>query len=518
MSGTQSQAQSAEVDPRLQVSMGEETANGRWNNPYAVQFTFSIAGRQYFYGHNPQSKYWFIQELLPGGKMGQETANGHWNNPYAVQFAFSVGERQFFYGQNLDTHYWFIQELLPGGKMGQETANGRWNNPYAVQFAFSVGGRQFFYGQNLQSNYWFIQELLAGGKMGQETANGHWNNPYAVQFPISVGGRQFFYGHNTQSKYWFVQELLPGGKMGQETANGHWNNPYAVQFAYPAEQYGRQYFYGQNLGTNYWFVQELLPGGVMGEEVMNGRWNNPYAAQFAYEQGGISYFYGQNLSSNYWFIQELLSDTEYTVRRLPLLDYSGSASAGQSAASGAGFDVTLPDSYQPSYAVGWVPYLLDWKRYVQNGGPIFKYHDPAEIDGVGVLLPMRNGKLYGDQLKRQFTEELPLYDKSEGHYSWVLTPGGKILYKWNSKLELDSRQYTRHSDLNQGRPVTCAGEFYLTRRSSNIFLTELFIEINDSSGHYKPSGEVCFRYVLDEFAALGIAVNNIEGVYTRHPV
>lgn len=503
-------------DSRLQVSMGNETANGRWDNPYAIQFTFSIAGRQFFYGQNLKTHYWFIQELLPGGKMGQETANGRWDNSYAVQFAFSVGGRQYFYGQNLETNYWFIQELLAGGKMGQETANGRWNTPYASQFAFSVGGRQFFYGQNLKTNYWFIQELLAGGKMGQETANGTLDGPFAVQFPFSVGGSQYFYGQNINNRSWFIKELLAGGKVGKTTASGRWDNAYAVQFAYPAQQYGRQYFYGQNLDTNYWFVQELLPGGAMGEEIMNGRWGNPYATQFAYEQGGISYFYGQNQSSNYWFIQELLSDTEYTVRRLPLLDYSNSASAAQEGAPGVCLDAGSSTSYQPSYAVGWSPYLADWIRYVKNGGPIFKYHDPAEIDGVGILLPMRNGKLYGDQLKRQITEELPLYEKSEGHYSWVLTPGGKILYKWNSQLELDSRQYTRHSDLNQGRPVTCAGEFYLTRRSSNIFLTELYIEINDSSGHYKPSAAVCFRYVLEEFEALGIDLNNIEGVYTRN--
>lgn len=54
----------------MAASMGVETANGSWSNAYLVQLPFSIGGRQFFYGQNQATRYWFIQELLPGGKMG----------------------------------------------------------------------------------------------------------------------------------------------------------------------------------------------------------------------------------------------------------------------------------------------------------------------------------------------------------------------------------------------------------------------------------------------------------------
>jgi hypothetical protein len=287
------------------IPMGTETADGHWNNPYAVQFPFSISGRQFFYGQNLDTNYWFIQELLTDGKMGSETADGHWNNPYAVQFPFSIGGRQFFYGQSLDTNYWFIQELLADGKMGSETADGHWNNPYAVQFPFSIGGRQFFYGQNLDTNYWFIQELLADGKMGSETASGSWSYAYAVQFPFSIGGRQFFYGQNLDDKNWFIQELLSGGKMGDETDHGYWDNAYQVQFPYSIGD--NLYFYGQNQDTNYWFIQRLQEGGKAGDELQGGFWQEPYGVQFPFAIGGSQYFYGQNITGQYnLFIQQLI--------------------------------------------------------------------------------------------------------------------------------------------------------------------------------------------------------------------
>ncbi|CAH2904550.1 MAG: hypothetical protein PCALPYG08_7418, partial [uncultured Paraburkholderia sp.] len=249
-------------------------------------------------------------------------------------------------------------------------------------------------------------------QIGEETANGRWNNAYGVQFSFSIDGRVFFYGQNLSTNYWFIQELLPGGKMGNETANGRWNNAYGVQFPYPKPVYGCVFFYGQNTDTKYWFVQQLLPGGKMGEEVTNGRWNNSYQVQFPFQVSGLSYFYGQNQSTNYWFIQELVSATQYTIE----------TNRAPAALSVVAASSTV--DFRPSYAVGWVPYLADWKNYVLSGGPIFRYHDPSEIDGVGILLPLVKGKLYGDQLKRRVTEEVLLYGKEMGHYSWALVPGG----------------------------------------------------------------------------------------------
>jgi len=92
--------------------------------------------------------------------MGSETANGTWNNAYAVQFPFTIGDRTFLYGQNQATAYWFIQELLPYGKMGSETDNGHWSKAYHIQFPFSIGGEVFYYGLNVKTSSWFIQPFI----------------------------------------------------------------------------------------------------------------------------------------------------------------------------------------------------------------------------------------------------------------------------------------------------------------------------------------------------------------------
>jgi hypothetical protein len=164
------------------------------------------------------------------------------------------------------------------------------------------------------------------------------------------------------------------------------------------------------------------------------------------------------------------------------------------------------------YPVGWIPYLADWKRAILNNGPFFYYNDPSEIEGVGVLLGIFNGMMFGSNLQKETCEYLPFYNKDEGHYSWVLAPGGNIVYNWNDKLSLDSKNYTRHSELNAGKPVVCAGEMYL----SQGVLRELYVELNDSSGHYKPDGGACFKYVLDQFSKIGIPSQNVQ-LYARNP-
>ena len=287
------------------VPMGEETAHGFWNNPYAAQFPFSVGGRQFFYGQNEKNNYWFIQELLPGGKMGSETDNGTWKFFYKSQFAFTINNRVFFYGQNMREKNWFIQKLLPDGKMGSETDHGTWKFAYEAQFPFTIGSRVFFYGQNMNEKNWFIQELLPDGKMGSETDHGTWKFAYKVQFSYTIGSRVFFYGQNMREKNWFIQELLPDGKMGSETDHGTWNNAYEAQFPYNIN--GNQYFYGQNLNSNYWFIQRLQSNGTMGDELQGGFWKYPYAVQFPFKLGGNQYFYGQKIPSGYnWFIQRLI--------------------------------------------------------------------------------------------------------------------------------------------------------------------------------------------------------------------
>ena len=449
--------------------------------------------------------------------MGSETDTGYWNNPYKVQFPFVINGKQYFYGQNTYSYYWFIQELLPGGKMGCETDNGHWNNPYEVQFPFKVNGQQYFYGHNTSSNYWFIQELPPEGKMGGETDNGHWNNAYKVQFPFVINSQQYFYGQNLSSNYWFIQKLLLGGRMGEETDNGYWNNPYGAQFIFPKSIYGHLYFYGQNLSTNYWFVQELVLNTcgncTMGDEVANGRWQYPYKVQLPFTLGDVAYWYGSNTSGNNWFIQELVSLEQYTIRKFPIMSVPDSSVATN---DGTCNNEQTSPKYPSMYAVGWVPYLADWKNYIKNYGLFsgFRYHDPSELQGVGVLVGLINDELYGDQLKSKQCEKLIPYRPEEGHYSWALVPGGKILYVWNCQLQLDERNYIRHSELNKGSPVVCAGEF--TFSTFPTTLDGVYIELNDSSGHYKPDGKMCFSFVIDAFKDLGIDTSKVI-VKVRNP-
>lgn len=91
--------------------------------------------------------------------MGPETDNGHWLSLYQVQFPYSIAGQQYFYGQDMEARKWFIELLLPGGKMGKELQNGTWAGAYQVQFPFALGGQQYFHGQSLTKLNWFIQTL-----------------------------------------------------------------------------------------------------------------------------------------------------------------------------------------------------------------------------------------------------------------------------------------------------------------------------------------------------------------------
>ena len=253
------------------VTMDGVTDGGTWSAFYAIQFPFTIEGRVYFYGQHMEftkghGYRWFIQELLPYGKMGpKETASGYWNNLYEVQYPISVGDKQYFFGQhqtnNNKPKYWFIQELLPGGKMGEQTDSGYWRNFYKSQFSFTVENRAFIYGQSLEAAkdgfHWFIQEVLPGGKMSpKETSHGVWSNPFEVQFPYNINGKQYFYGQNLKRNYWFIQSINDNGTMGKELRHGFWTLPYSIQLPFQIEK--AQFFYGSNLGYRlYWFIQRL---------------------------------------------------------------------------------------------------------------------------------------------------------------------------------------------------------------------------------------------------------------------
>ncbi|KLO87721.1 Uncharacterized protein LW93_10057 [Fusarium fujikuroi] len=231
--------------------MGSQTDSGHWNNAYHVMYAFSVGNKNYLFAHNIATLYWFVQELLPGGKMGSETDQGHWATRYAAQFPFNVGDTQYIYGQDVGnpwarhhkipsqgelaaglalnvmmaplmfplilgagpptvhepTRRWFIQKVLPGGKMGDEIDSGKWIGIYTTQFPFAINGKQYFYGQDLGVGKWIIQGLDANGKIGNELQNGKWNDAREVQVPFVVGGKQYFYGRDLSSRAWYIQQI-----------------------------------------------------------------------------------------------------------------------------------------------------------------------------------------------------------------------------------------------------------------------------------------------------------------------
>lgn len=238
--------------------------------------------------------------------MGAQTDSGHWDNAYHVLYSFSVGNQHYFFGHNLDTKYWFIQELLPGGEMGSETDQGHWATRYAVQFPFNIGGTQYIYGQDVGNPYeggrsspgGIFSGIEALGKsIGGVLEKVSWD-------PLQTAANLSTPAHPSQpTRRWFIQKVLPGGKLGDETDSGHWIGTYHVQFPYAID--GKQYFYGQDLSAKKWIIQCLNDGGKMGSELQNGTWNDAWQVQVPFAVGGKQYFYGQDMSSRGWFIQHL---------------------------------------------------------------------------------------------------------------------------------------------------------------------------------------------------------------------
>ncbi|GAA3276833.1 hypothetical protein [Streptomyces lavendulae] len=246
---------------------------------YSAKFPFSSGGQRFFFAHDPDSKRWFIRELLHNGKIGAETEKGQWRNGYSMLFPFWVGGKQYFFGHSQITYSFFIHELLPGGKMGpKDTVTGNMKKAYDVLFPFQVGKNVYFYAHDVKSKGWLIQELLPGGTIGKQTSSGTWGQSYEVQFPIrlpfDMDDDQYFYGHDVDSKRWFIQKLLPGGKMGSgEAASGTWDQPYSVQF--PFELDGRQYIFSHSPKTSRrWCIRELVdankPKGTSGKPSTTG--------------------------------------------------------------------------------------------------------------------------------------------------------------------------------------------------------------------------------------------------------
>ncbi|AMB85732.1 hypothetical protein AWM79_10645 [Pseudomonas agarici] len=155
-----------------------------------------------------------------------------------------------------------------------------------------------------------------------------------------------------------------------------------------------------------------------------------------------------------------------------------------------------------TYPVTLMPYIGDLKAW--------RNYDPSSIDGVGQLIGMNNGRLIGEILKTRDCEALKPND-SNNSYTWVFTPEGSIIYRlWNHE---DSADYVRHSQLGNGRPVICAGEFRIERRADVDGVVDVIAMVNDASGHYKPDGGACLGSVEEKFKALGIPTDHIKWSY-----
>ena len=115
-----------------------------------------------------------------------------------------------------------------------------------------------------------------------------------------------------------------------------------------------------------------------------------------------------------------------------------------------------------------------------------------------MLLGSVGGKLIGTELYSRTCEYLK--PNSDGNsYTYVFTPDGAIIYKYWDHDDRDN--YTRHSQLGQGKPVICAGEFRYNQLS---FLESVIGIVNDASGHYKPDGGACLRFVSEKLEQIGI--------------
>jgi hypothetical protein len=80
--------------------------------------------------------------------MGPETAHGHLKQPFHVATFFEVNSKLYYYTQNLDTKFWYIQELLPGGRMGKKTTNGTWRNSYDVLFVSKISDKSYIFAKS----------------------------------------------------------------------------------------------------------------------------------------------------------------------------------------------------------------------------------------------------------------------------------------------------------------------------------------------------------------------------------
>lgn len=199
--------------------MSEKTHSGNWPEFNRNIFAVSIEKKLYLRASNNHS--WNMWRLLRGGYIGPKVGEGI-SYGFEVDFPFSIDSVHYIYYQRVSNSYWFIQELLVGGRMGRVTDEHVWNNLYQVQFPFSIGSKQYFYAHTA-SGPWIIRELLSGGKMGELIDYGNWGGSFLIQFPFAFNGTQYLYAQSTVNGTSFVRLIRYDAKMGEEMDRNIWS-------------------------------------------------------------------------------------------------------------------------------------------------------------------------------------------------------------------------------------------------------------------------------------------------------
>lgn len=189
--------------------MGKETDSGHWQNCYAIQFTFTIDGETYLYGYNIDTRYWFIQRLLEGGKMGLETDADFMDVHRQVQFPVSTGTRLFLFGRTttgngLDAYA--TRELLHGGRMsGVETEHGLMGYPYNISIfpGYIFGCSNDKYDVGCRTASFTSDGLIMSSNKISNSPRGEHN----LFIPYFSDKKTFLYSYNITDYSWKIEKM-----------------------------------------------------------------------------------------------------------------------------------------------------------------------------------------------------------------------------------------------------------------------------------------------------------------------
>lgn len=169
-----------------------------------------------------------------------------------------------------------------------------------------------------------------------------------------------------------------------------------------------------------------------------------------------------------------------------------------------------------TFEVRWPQYIIDCMPYVGfSRTPPFLYlreldkfpwgrgYDPEKIEGIGMLTGVVRGNIVGNLLATEQCEVL-----RDGWYTYAYSRlSDAIVYKYFSADHVTPADYVRHSQLGSGDEVVMAGEFKI---ETGYNMKSVVVEVNNSSGHYKPGTYQCLYWVQQKLERLGIEVEDIK--------